>query len=166
MWCFPIKRGGICLKYMHIYVSKWWNPSRWVLGITLSLFFMLTEHIIWASLVAQMVMNPPAMQGTWVQSLSCEDPLEEGMATQSSILAWRIPYGQRSLAGYSPWGHKESDMTERVYFTSVWRIQLKIWPFAFWISLFGKKCPCLQSSVLNFWLVYAEPPWTYIHREI
>ena len=99
---------------MHIYVSKWWNPSRWVLGITLSLFFMLTEHIIWASLVAQMVTNPPAMQGTWVQSLSCEDPLEEGMATQSSILAWRIPYGQRSLAGYSPWGHKESDMTERL----------------------------------------------------
>ena len=99
---------------MHIYVSKWWNPSRWVLGITLSLFFMLTEHIIWASLVAQMVTNPPAMQGTWVQSLSCEDPLEEGMATQSSILAWRIPYGQRSLAGYSPWGHKESDMTEQL----------------------------------------------------
>ena len=67
-----------------------------------------------ASLVAQLVKNPPAMQGTWVQSLSCEDPLEEGMATQSSILAWRIPYGQRSLAGYSPWGHKESDMTEQL----------------------------------------------------
>ena len=38
-------------------------------------------------------------------------PLEQGMATHSRILAWRI-HGQRSLAGYSPWGHKESDMTE------------------------------------------------------
>ena len=44
----------------------------------------------WASLVAQLVKNPPAMRETWVQSLSWEDPLEEGMATHSSILAWRI----------------------------------------------------------------------------
>ena len=45
-----------------------------------------------ASLVAQTVKNPPAMEETWVQSLGCEDPLEEGMATHSSILAWRIPW--------------------------------------------------------------------------
>ena len=45
----------------------------------------------WASLVAQMVKNPSAMQETWVRSLGWEDPLEEGMATHSSILAWRIP---------------------------------------------------------------------------
>ena len=45
----------------------------------------------WASLVAQMVKNPPEMQETRVQSLGWEDPLEEGMATHSSILAWRIP---------------------------------------------------------------------------
>ena len=44
----------------------------------------------WASLVAQTVKNQPAMQETWVQSLDWEDPLEEGMATHSSILAWRI----------------------------------------------------------------------------
>ena len=43
------------------------------------------------SLVAHMVRNPPAMRETWVRSLAWEDPLEEGMATQSSILAWRIP---------------------------------------------------------------------------
>ena len=42
-------------------------------------------------LVAQMVKNPPAMGETWVQPLGWEDPLEEGMATHSSILAWRIP---------------------------------------------------------------------------
>ena len=45
----------------------------------------------WASLVAQMVKNPPAMWETWVQSLGREDPVEEGMATHSGILAWRIP---------------------------------------------------------------------------
>jgi len=42
--------------------------------------------------VAQMVKNPPAMQETWVQPLVWEDPLEKGMATHSSILAWRIPW--------------------------------------------------------------------------
>ena len=45
-----------------------------------------------ASLVAQMVTNPPAMQETWIQSLGWEDPLEKGKATHSSILAWRIPW--------------------------------------------------------------------------
>ena len=51
------------------------------------------------------------IQKSRVESLGQEDPLKEDSATQSSILAWRIP-GQRSLAGYRPWGHRESDMTE------------------------------------------------------
>ena len=46
------------------------------------------------------------------RSLGREDPLEKEMATPSSILAWKSP-GQRSLAGYSPWGRKESDTTEQ-----------------------------------------------------
>ena len=57
--------------------------------------FILSHEIIfiisWASLVAQLVKNPPAVQETWVRSLSGEDPLEKGKATHSSILAWRIP---------------------------------------------------------------------------
>ena len=57
---------------------------------------------MWASLVAQLVKNPPAMQETWVQSLCWDDPLEKGKATHSNILAWRIP-----------WGLKESDTTEQ-----------------------------------------------------
>ena len=48
--------------------------------------------MIRASLVAQMVKNLPAMWETWVGSLVWEDPLEEGMATHSSILAWRTPW--------------------------------------------------------------------------
>ena len=50
----------------------------------------LEEH--WASLVAQSIKNLPAMQETQVQPLGWEDPLEKGMATHSSILAWRIPW--------------------------------------------------------------------------
>jgi len=46
----------------------------------------------WASLVAQLVRNPPAMQETWVQSLGWEDPLEKEMVTHSRILAWSIPW--------------------------------------------------------------------------
>ena len=54
-----------------------------------------------AYLVAQMVKNPPAMQETQVRSLGWEDPLEKGMATQSSILAWRISWIEEP-GGYSP----------------------------------------------------------------
>ena len=50
----------------------------------------------WASLVAQMVNHLPAMWETWVQSLGWEDPLEEDMATYSSILAWRISMGREA----------------------------------------------------------------------
>ena len=46
----------------------------------------------WASLVAQLVKNLPAMRETWVQSLGWVDPLEKGMATLSRILAWKIPW--------------------------------------------------------------------------
>ena len=51
----------------------------------------MNTSLLRASLVAQMVKNLPAMQETWVRSLGWEDPLGEGMATHSSILAWRIP---------------------------------------------------------------------------
>ena len=46
---------------------------------------------VWASLVPQIIKNTPTMQENWVRFLGWEDPLEEGMATHSSILAWRIP---------------------------------------------------------------------------
>ena len=58
-----------------------------------------------------MVKNLLAMQETRVQSLGQEDRLEKGMATHSSILAWRTPW-TGSMAGYSPWGCKELDTTE------------------------------------------------------
>ena len=67
-------------------------------GISFASLFLLKDLKIKSSslerdsLVAQMVKNLPAMQETWVQSLGWEDPLEEDMATHSSILAWRIPW--------------------------------------------------------------------------
>ena len=60
-----------------------------------------------SSLVAQTVKNPPAMPGTWVQSLGWEDPLEEGMATHSSVLAWRIPWTEET-------GRLQSSGSQRV----------------------------------------------------
>jgi len=60
----------------------------------------------WASLVAQLVKNLPAMWKTWVRSLGWKDPVEKEKATYSSILAWRILY--------SLWSCKESDTTERL----------------------------------------------------
>ena len=62
-----------------------------------------------------MVKNLPATQETWVLSLSQEDPLEKGMATHSSILAWRIPWTEQhgGLHTYSPWAHKETDVAKR-----------------------------------------------------
>ena len=50
------------------------------------------EFMFWASLVAQSVKNLPAVQETWFRSLGWEDPLEKGIATHFSILAWRIPW--------------------------------------------------------------------------
>ena len=59
-----------------------------------------------------MVKRLPTMRETRVQSLGQEDLLEKEMATHSSTLAWRIPWTEEP-GSYSPWGHKESDMTER-----------------------------------------------------
>ena len=59
----------------------------------------------------QTVKNLPAMQETWVQPPSGKDPLEKGMTTNSSILAWRIPWTEEP-GGLQSWGHKESDITE------------------------------------------------------
>ena len=54
------------------------------------------------------------MQETWVRSLGREDPLEEGLANPFHYSCLESPHGQKSLAGYRPWGHKESDMTEQL----------------------------------------------------
>ena len=95
------------------------------------------------SLVAQMVKHLPTVRKTRVRSLGWEDPLEKEMATHSSTLdsstlAWKIPWTE-GVVGYSPWGLKESDTTERLHFV---------------ITVNG-KCVCVLSRIRLF-----EAPWT------
>ena len=54
-----------------------------------------TLQYSWASLVAQLVKNLPAMRETWIESLGWKDPLEKEIVTHSSILAWRIPWTEK-----------------------------------------------------------------------
>ena len=61
------------------------------------------------------------MRETWVRSLGWEDPLEEEMASHSSILPGKS-HGQRSLVGYSPWGSKELDLTEQAQYDCVEKV--------------------------------------------
>ena len=61
-----------------------------------------------------MVKNPLAMREAWVRSLDWEDPLEEGTATHSRILAWRIPMDRGAWRATVLGGRKESDTTERL----------------------------------------------------
>ena len=111
-----------------MFCFKWWlhtikcpvtlgkQPKFSVLPCIICAMPLITVELLrrlQASLVAQTVKNLPAMRETWVQSLGWEDILEEGMATHSSILAWRIPWTEEP-AGYSPWGHRESDMAEQL----------------------------------------------------
>ena len=56
------------------------------------MLYLYNVYITWASLVAQLVKNPPAMWETWVQSVGWEDPLEKGMSTHSSILENSMDY--------------------------------------------------------------------------
>ena len=83
----PVGDTACCLQESR---AKTCSPSS-----SPSLFFLfiyfIEVQLTWASLVAQTVKNLPAIRESWVQSLGWEDPLEEVMATHSSILAWRIP---------------------------------------------------------------------------
>ena len=67
----------------------------------------------WDSLVTQIVQSPPAMQETWVRSLGWEDPWRREWQPAPVYLPGEFQI-QRNLAGYSPWGRKESDMTEQL----------------------------------------------------
>ena len=107
------KAGPVCGVYgfpEHVLESKHLSlsPGLFISRITLSkLLTSINIHssqrgdnikiigLYWASLVAQMVKNMPAMQESQVQSLGQEDPLEKGMATHSSILAWEIPWTEK-----------------------------------------------------------------------
>ena len=104
----------LILSFWNCYINKHTVHNLGGLGFffPLSIIFWTLSQVIlmfffhwWVSLVAQWSRICLPMLGMWVQSLVWEDPLEKGMATHSSILPGKF-HGQRSLAGYSPWGHK------------------------------------------------------------
>ena len=79
-------------------LSSGWIPCLFLNHTLLCIPILKSQFSInGASLVAQLVKNPPAMWKTWVQSLGWEDPLEKGKATHSSILVWRIPWTIQSM---------------------------------------------------------------------
>ena len=82
--------------------------------IQLQTLFGLHSGGMYFTLVAQTVKNLPAVQETWVPSLGREDPLENGMTTHSSILAWRIPWTEGPVGLQSVGLCKELDMTEQL----------------------------------------------------
>ena len=80
------------------YLLTWFSLNTCYMSNTISDHVENTAHVRQALYhgvgfhMAQMVKNLPAVQETWVESLGREDPLENGMATHSSVLAWRIPW--------------------------------------------------------------------------
>ena len=98
------QKNGALTTVTAMGVKSWW----------VSVFVLIIRNYKGeATWVGQLVKNLPAMQETLVQLLHWENPLEEGVATRSSILPWES-HGQRSLVGYSPRGCKESDTTGRL----------------------------------------------------
>jgi len=117
-------------------------------------FLEAQKNFLWyllASLVTQLVKNPSAMQETPIQFLGWEDPLEKG--TAPTPVFWTGEFrGQRNVAGYSPWGHKETNMAEQLSLLLSWEPgQL---PQVTLINIWG-PLPNTPSGVLA---ALTEPP--------
>ena len=88
---FSVQQFVLLNTGLEIEKSAAWGEQQEMLEYNFFSICIYPERL-WASLVAQMIRNLPAMLKTEVRSLAGEDPLEKGMATHSSILAWRIPW--------------------------------------------------------------------------
>ena len=113
---------------------------------------MLQSHR--ASLVAQLVNNPPAVQETWLRSLGWEDPLEEGGATHSSILAWRIHLGLIPGLGWSPGVGKGyplyfSDLENSINHTVLGVTKSWTQLSYFHFQSHKRSCPCLLNTLCS-----------------
>ena len=108
----------------------------------------------WASPVAQMVKNLPAIQETQVRSLVSEDPLEEGMAAHSSILAWRIPWteepGGLQSMGLQRVGHDWSNLAH----THQEECNCEQWAFPRETGQHGHRWGCLKKNFIGVWVLY------------
>ena len=104
--------------------ASWGKVSLFALKLSAKLLVCLSRG---TSLMTQMIKNLRAIQETWVWSLGWDDPLEEGMATHSSILAWRIPWpeepGRLQSMGWQRDGQKDPQFSSY----SHWCLQLRSW---------------------------------------
>ena len=89
------------------------------------------------------------MQETWVRSLGQEDPLERGMTTHLGVFPGES-HGQGSLASYSPWGCKESDMTEQLTTATAYNILLMLLKY--------------RTDVKNQYHTFKKSSWNYTFR--
>ena len=115
---------------VHGVTNSWIRPSDWHFHLK-----------FWASVVTQMVKNPPTMWETGVQSVGWEDPLEKDQPPTPVLLSGEF-HGQRRLAGYSPWGHKESDTTEWLSLSG---------PLS---SIYGNTHSVLSLITVSSWVSY------------
>ena len=108
------------------------------------------------SLAAQQAKNPPAMREAWIRSLGGEDPLEEGMGTHSSVLAWRIPWTEEPGGLHSPRGCKQLGTTERpgTQHTRSSKCLARIKHFRCSKPL--KLCYCAMAALGNQWNHHIE----------
>ena len=116
-WCEEFFRKLVMQAKSHSPLLVWERRTPLQMGIYVT-FSKGNLHP--ALLVAQTVKRLSTMLETRVQSLGREDPLEKEIAIHSSTIAWKIPWTEElhGLVSYSPWGHKESDTTERLHFHS------------------------------------------------
>ena len=115
----------------------------------------------WASLVAQMVKNPPAMWETWVRSLDWEDPLKKGKATNASILAWRIPHGH----GVTKSRTQLRDSQSRSVFHKCWCFATFVLPsktspsLTYYFIYHNLPVLTLGICLWRYWFFYMSPTW-------
>ena len=138
-----------------------WISVEWVytqtgvvLGKTFPVAYLYLYLFIYictgASLMAQMVKNPSAMEETWVWSLGWEDSPGGGHGNPLQYSCLENSHGRRSLMGYSPWGHKESDTNEHNPACLHW-VLIAAWAFS---SCGSRGCSLLQRTGFSLrWLL-------------
>ena len=142
-WASPEMQDPALFQLIHCIPDPEWNSGNYGLywtgaeNHTQTLAFLLGtfyQELIqsWACLVTQRVKNPPAVQETWIWSLSWGDPLEEGMAIHSSILAWRIPTDRGAPQATVPrvaetraWLSKQS--RAHLHYRQDWKLIQPLW---------------------------------------
>ena len=169
---------------MRLNVRNLWNVNRVSFSLAILFLCLLSDTLLWTELgsplpltksmgflLAQTVNNSPTMQETRVPSLDQADPLEKGMATHSSILAWRIPWTEEH-GRQSPRGHKELDTNEQLTLSlSIYPINIlkPLPPMWLYLGRVLKRCMHVESLQLCLTLPRYGPqaasllhPWDFL----